>query len=140
MSFFCYDRAEFHRRIEWRGHRVAFPHPMVLEELLDILILVNLDRSIVPVFDFDTEKLLCNSQILHFKPFAKALFNCVDDVLVFSRNNEVIDIKGDIRFLAVSGIFMNPNAGIGFTLLEVKIRENFCNEVEPCARGLFQSV
>ena len=84
---------------------------MTLEELLNVLILVDFDRSVIPILDFYPKKLPCDPQILHLKPFAEALLDRGDFTLVFPGNNEIIDIEGDICSLAIC-ILMNPDAGV----------------------------
>jgi hypothetical protein len=49
---------EFEGRMERRGNCIAFPYPMAFKELLNVLILVGLDRSVVLILDLDAKKLL----------------------------------------------------------------------------------
>src|SRR5271154_2776331 len=101
---------------------------MALQKLLNVLVLVDLDRSVTSIFNFNTEKLLCDPQILHLKSFTKALFDRGYLSLVFASDNEIINIEGNICSFTIC-ILMDPNAGIRLTLLEVKIGENFCDNV-----------
>ena len=51
---------------------------MTLEELLNILILVYLDRAVISVLNFHAEEFPCNSQILHLKSFTETVLDCED--------------------------------------------------------------
>jgi hypothetical protein len=84
---------------------------MTIKELLDILVLINLDRPVVSMFDFHAKKLLCDTQILHFELFTEASFDCDDGLFVFPSNDEIVDIKGNVNAFPFL-IFENPDARI----------------------------
>jgi hypothetical protein len=50
-GFVVLDGGEFDSRIERRVNWIAFPHPMAVEELLNVLILVDVDGTVVSIFD-----------------------------------------------------------------------------------------
>src|SRR5579859_5592128 len=112
---------------------------MTLKKLLNVPILVYFDRSIVPVFDLHAEKPSCDSEILHVESFAEAPFNRGNLFLIIPSNDEIVNIESDVCAFTV-GILVNEKAGIGFTLLEVKVDQDCCDQLKPCSWRWLQSV
>ena len=115
------------------GDRGTIVHPMLIEELLNVEILMNLDGSIIAVLNLHAEKPHSDSEILHIESFTKAAFDYGDIILVVTK---VIDVKSDICVFAIC-ILEDENAGIRFTLLEVEINQDYCNRLKPCSGGMF---
>jgi hypothetical protein len=74
---------------------------MSIEELLNILILVYFDPTVVSIINFHAKKLSCNSQILHLKTFAEVPLNRVDLVLVLTSNDEIINVQGYVNLFSL---------------------------------------
>ena len=74
---------------------------MALQKLLQVLVLVDFNRSVIPVFDFHAKKLSCNSQVFHFESGSEALLDGGDFVLILSCNNKVVNIEGNVRSFAL---------------------------------------
>jgi hypothetical protein len=136
-DFVFLDGGEFDCHIEQCGNCIAFPHPMAVEELLNVLILVNLYRTVVAIFDFNGKELSCNSQILHLKSFTQPTFDCGHVDFILSHNKKVVNIEGDVEALSFV-VFVDPDAGIRLGLFEFEIDKNFGNEVEPLRGDSFK--
>jgi len=65
---------------------------MTLEELLNILILVDLNRAIISILDLHAKKFPCNAQVLHFKSFIEMMLNREDVFLVLAGNYQMVNL------------------------------------------------
>ena len=97
---------------------------------------MNFNRTVVSVFDFHSEELPGDAQVLHFESFAKLLLDRSYIILVVTRNNEVVNVKRDVRLLTVR-VGVNEYAGIGIALLEIETDDDGSDSLEPSSRGLF---
>ena len=65
---------------------------MTLEELLNVLILVDLNRAVISILDLHAKKFLCNPQVLHLKSFTESALDCEDVFLMLAGNYQIVDI------------------------------------------------
>jgi hypothetical protein len=103
---------------------------MTFEELLNVLILVYRDGTVVAIFNFHGKILLCDPQILYLKSFAEPTFDCSDVIVVFSGDKKIVNIEGDVDAFSFV-VLMDPYARIRLGLFEIEIGENFGDEMEP---------
>jgi len=68
--------------------------------------------------------------------FAKTLFNRRDVIFILVSNDEIINIESKVCSFAID-ILVDEDAGIGFTLLKIKVYKHCGNQLKPCTRGLF---
>src|SRR5271170_3499140 len=89
--------SEFTRCIHRNVNGGTVVHPMTFEQLADVLILVDFNRSVFSVLDFHAKELSRDSQILHLESFARGLFNRSNIFIIVASDEEVVDIEGNIR-------------------------------------------
>jgi len=65
---------------------------MTVEELLNVLILMDLNRAVIFILDLHIKKFPCNLQVLHLKSFTESALDCEDVFLILTGNYQIIDI------------------------------------------------
>lgn len=110
-----------------------FPIPLRLKSYVNVLILIDLDWSVVSIFDFYAKEFLCNSQIFHIKSLTQMLFNCYNHTALLASDDEVIDIQCNVCPFAICAL-MYPDTWIECWLLKIEFRKYLGDDVKLSTR------